>query len=80
MLLYVVCFLRLGGFLLCSVVGVLCCGFVLYVIRVVGDAPLWVVCVFRRVASSITGGWSRWNILMSYFIYHSEHYGLCFGP
>ena len=32
---------------------------------------------FHRTASSTTGGWSRWNILMC-FIYHSEHYGLFF--
>ena len=32
-----------------------------------------------RTASSTTGGWSRWNILMCYiYIYHSEHYGLSF--
>ena len=36
--------------------------------------------IFRsshRTASSTTGGWSRWNILMC-FISHSEHYGLIF--
>ena len=42
MLLYVVCFLRMG---------VVCCVviFVLSVIRVVGGVTLWVVCVFRPV-------------------------------
>ena len=53
-LLYVVCFLRLG--VVCWDVGVVCWDvgvrgvviFVLSVMRVVGDVPLWVVCVFRR--------------------------------
>ena len=32
-----------------------------------------------RTASSTTGGWSRWNILMCFiYIYNSEHYGLSF--
>ena len=32
-----------------------------------------------RTASSTTGGWSRWNILMCFiYIYHSEHYDLSF--
>ena len=34
-----------------------------------------------RTASSTTGGWSRWNILMCLiyiYIYPSEHYGLSF--
>ena len=50
-LLYVVCFLRLGvGLLCCNVVGVwVGVIFVLSVMRVVGGVPLWVVCVFRRV-------------------------------
>ena len=38
---------------------------------------------FHRTASSTTGGWSHWNILMFIYIYiiiyHSEHYGLIFG-
>ena len=48
MLLYVVCFLRLG--VVCSVVGVWgVVIFVLSVMRVVGGVPLWVVCVIRPV-------------------------------
>ena len=33
---------------------------------------------FYRTASSTTGSWSRWTILMFIYIYiyHSEHYGL----
>ena len=32
-----------------------------------------------RTASSTTGGWSHWNILMCFiYVYHSEHYGLSF--
>ena len=41
---------------------------------------------FHRAASSTTGGWSSWNILMCYiyiyiyiYIYHSEHYGIILG-
>ena len=33
---------------------------------------------FHRTASSTTDGWSRWNSLMCFFIYRSEHYGLIF--
>ena len=36
-----------------------------------------------RTASSTTGGWSRWTILMCLiyiYIYPSKHYGLIFGP
>ena len=32
----------------------------------------------KKTASSTPGGWSRWNILMCFYIYHSEHYGLSF--
>ena len=45
---------------------------------------------FHRTASSTTGGWSLYNILiialqliiviMLFSIYNSEHYGLIFGP
>ena len=31
-----------------------------------------------RTASSTTGDWSCWNILMCFYIYYSEHYGLSF--
>ena len=47
MLLYVVCFLRLG-IVCCSVVSVwVVVIFALSVMRVVGGVPLWVECVFR---------------------------------
>ena len=44
-----------------------------YVVGRNGEIPIF------RTASSTTGGWSHWNILMC-FLYHSEHYSLCFGP
>ena len=31
---------------------------------------------FHRTPSSTTGGWSRGNTVMCFFIYNSEHYGL----
>ena len=46
MLLYVVCFLRLGVVCCCVVGGWGVVIFVLSVMRVVGGVPLWVVCAF----------------------------------
>ena len=45
----------------------------------------WATPIFRsfyRTASSTTGGWICWNIVMCLYIYiyHSEHYSLRFGP
>ena len=49
MLLYVVCFLRLGV-VCCNVVGVWgVVIFVFSVMRAFGGVPLWLECVFRRV-------------------------------
>ena len=33
---------------------------------------------FPRTVISTTGGWSRWDILNVFFIYHSYHYGRIF--